>query len=343
MFRRWIQLLVSAELARSKPTRARNFTLSGDRSWSPDRPRSSRRAVPLAVCVLAVCGFGYSRPVGASRQFHTEAGVPMRWSASAMARPLPYSIDVTGLEADGLTPDAVMAAVESAFATWQSVTCPTCDTNSQSALCGQPTCEERRPVVRFACLGWQPARPPGLRCASGASDPCLRFEPDGNQVTFVHDVDDWSYGRWMLAMTVVSARADTGEIEDADIVLNDAGFVFCIDDCATGEVNLSAVIQHEAGHFLGLDHSDLPTAVMAAKPPASIGALQSLTPDDVEGVCAIYRPVVEAAPCPAPRVTAPGNCALGGPIGSWHVLLVAVLIAGGVRRARRAPRPLLNA
>ena len=49
--------------------------------------------------------------------------------------------------------------------------------------------------------------------------------------------------------------------------------------------DLPTVALHEAGHSLGLDHSDVPTAVMWANYP---GARRTLTSDDIAGMASLY-------------------------------------------------------
>lgn len=83
---------------------------------------------------------------------------------------------------------------------------------------------------------------------------------------------------------------DTGEIYDADMLLNETlgTPAICDDECPEGGFDLQNVITHEAGHFLGLGHSDVSEATMS--PQATIGETfkRDLASDDIEGLCAVY-------------------------------------------------------
>jgi hypothetical protein len=65
---------------------------------------------------------------------------------------------------------------------------------------------------------------------------------------------------------------------------------------------------HEAGHFLGLDHSREENSVMNAELAAS-QVKTSLSPDDVAAICEIYPPARETAACdPSPHGGFASNC-----------------------------------
>lgn len=99
------------------------------------------------------------------------------------------------------------------------------------------------------------------------------------------------------------ARIDiVGEtILDADIVLNPryAGI----------SVPLDAVLLHEAGHALGLNHSNVAYVAMSGPPftpYADYQTMRTLHPDDIAGCQALYGPapgVVATNPPPAPACT----------------------------------------
>lgn len=300
-----------------------------------DRPISI--AAVLLACALTLA----ARPACAWKQYHTSTGAPMRWPAKALQQPVGYGIDETGLTGDGIAPDALSGAVQSSLAQWQDLRCPGCATSTANGPCDGGPCQDRAFGVTFAPLGWQPALPIGLGCSETKDGVCVTYAPNGNQITFVHDAKDWNFGTHVIAMTVISAKTNTGFIGDADIAVNDAGFAFCLDACGPGQLHFGAVVLHEAGHFIGLDHSDVPAAIMYATPPKIIDRIGTLHADDRAGACAAYPGEVTATCAPAsaakpnPQADAAGcSGSPPGPDAAPAVLLVSALILG--LRARRA-------
>ncbi len=107
-----------------------------------------------------------------------------------------------------------------------------------------------------------------------------------------------------IALTTVTYDVRTGEIFDADMEVNSAGFGFTTGDMDV-QTDLLSVITHEAGHFLGLTHSDDVNATMFANYTTGNIGPRTLAVDDLNGVCAVYPPVdppVDKATCnPIPR------------------------------------------
>ena len=95
-----------------------------------------------------------------------------------------------------------------------------------------------------------------------------------------------------VALTTVTAVVETGEILDADIEINDDQNDFATSG-APGFADLDSALTHEAGHVLGLAHSDQADATMFWSARGT--SLRSLEADDVAGICAIYP----SAPVPA--------------------------------------------
>jgi hypothetical protein len=103
-----------------------------------------------------------------------------------------------------------------------------------------------------------------------------------------------------LAKTTVTFDSETGEIFDADIEINHANNDFTINDEVI-DYDLEAVLTHEVGHFIGLDHSpDFAATMYAAYEPGTLDQ-RTLEPDDVLAACAAYPPSRDATCDPKPR------------------------------------------
>ncbi len=153
---------------------------------------------------------------------------------------------------------------------------------------------------------------------------------------------DWAGSPLELATTLVTRDVNTGEIVDADVLVNAARYRFAPPDVGPDAFDLEGVLTHELGHVLGLDHSDVPGATMAAYAGADPAPLATLETDDVFGACSLYeaRPPSaggssgSSATGTAPRAPGGGAAALLG-------VLVAAL-ATARRTSRRSPRVWLG-
>jgi hypothetical protein len=131
-----------------------------------------------------------------------------------------------------------------------------------------------------------------------------------------------------LAMTTVTYGVDSGEIYDADMQVNTwQHAISATEPPLTGTFDLQSILTHEAGHFLGFAHATSTVPIMYAQ--YQPGHTQ-LTPDDIDGVCAVYPPIDPSS----------GGCAAAagdaGPQGGWIpvCVLVALLKATASRRRR---------
>jgi hypothetical protein len=113
---------------------------------------------------------------------------------------------------------------------------------------------------------------------------------NANTVIFVSDWAQRKLPQDAFGLTLVWHHPDTGEIHDADMQINETlgALAVCNGTCPAGSVDLQNVITHEAGHFLGLGHSDDTRATMAAR--AQVGEIRKrdLADDDRAGLCDIY-------------------------------------------------------
>jgi hypothetical protein len=65
--------------------------------------------------------------------------------------------------------------------------------------------------------------------------------------------------------------------------------------------DLQSIVTHEAGHFLGLAHSLVPTSTMVAQYTSGTQTFRMLDPDDGAGICAVFPPDAPAQCDVAPR------------------------------------------
>src|SRR5690606_4975210 len=107
--------------------------------------------------------------------------------------------------------------------------------------------------------------------------------PNANVVMFQDYKWDYTSQDNTLAKTTVTYDSETGAIRDADIELNHAFNEFTLTD--DGVVyDLQAVLTHEIGHFIGLDHTSDPAATMNAGYAKGDTHQRDLDADDVAGL-----------------------------------------------------------
>lgn len=164
-----------------------------------------------------------------------------------------------------LTDPEFADALQAAFDAWSSVDCD----------------GEGPPSVKAQYVGAAPITRP-FACASAPE----------------YNVDTW-FVRDDLTMVVTTSSGatagithtsfvdETGEIYDADVSLNELWFL--VQDEADIMDYLHVVAMHEAGHALGLAHSQDENALMYRD--YRVSADRTLTEDDIEGICALYPPM----------------------------------------------------
>jgi hypothetical protein len=174
-----------------------------------------------------------------------------------------------GSPRNGFSSEDVAAVVEQAFAVWMN------------ADCGGDS-----PSIDVQMIG-------PVEC--GVSEYNSKV---GNTNLVLFRESDWPYVGAAHAIGLTTTRFDTqnGDLWDADIELNGASGSLSIGDPIEGD-DLLSVLTHEAGHFLGLSHSNDPTATMRAvyDPLRDGDDFRSLSPDDVTGICEVYPPARRVA------------------------------------------------
>lgn len=101
--------------------------------------------------------------------------------------------------------------------------------------------------------------------------------------------EGWPYEKSGIALTTATYKTETGEIVDADMELNGQDYRFAILETPDPlYTDIANVVVHEAGHFIGLDHSADPVTTMYPYAPYGEVNKRVLSQDDIDGVCAIY-------------------------------------------------------
>jgi MYXO-CTERM domain-containing protein len=117
-----------------------------------------------------------------------------------------------------------------------------------------------------------------------------RYGPNANTIMFLDTWEGEDFPPEAFGLTLVWHDPKTGKIFDADMQLNEtiAPIVVCGENNCNRDVDLANVVTHEAGHFLGLGHSNVIGATMSANAQLDETSKRSLEQDDREGICSIY-------------------------------------------------------
>jgi hypothetical protein len=162
----------------------------------------------------------------------------------------------------------------------------------------------------------------------------------------IYLVRDWQGEPDQLAITVVTYNRSTGEIFDADILVNANASYQLLDEGAAADVShydLGAILTHEAGHSLGLDESDThPEATMWPLVSPGETHQRTLSEDDEQGVITNY-----AGSVPDAALGCGPSSVLGRPgkksdalLSALFVLAAGLWLARTVRRQNLARRTL---
>jgi hypothetical protein len=205
---------------------------------------------PLRCALLCLSALSLTLS-GAASAFEikeTSDGLPISWAKDQ----IDYVLDERG--SDDLSLGVTIAAVKDSFGQWSE-----------------------RPGAALA-----------LRYAgtvAGAEPGYFRDRDNQNLVAFLED--EWSFERTALAVTLTTFSTRTGDLLDADIVINGLHYKWAADGSGQRH-DLSNSLAHEVGHFVGLDHSKDAEATMFPSAPQGELKKRDLASDDLQGLYFLY-------------------------------------------------------
>ena len=192
------------------------------------------------------------------------------WNPSSL--PIPYHVNATSAPST-IGGAAAVSASDAGFATWAAPACTRWRATNAGNTTGVANSGDRTNVILWVSGSW-PAELGSVNSTIGITTPV------------------WTVGGYFI---------------DADIQFNNVGFTWSTDGRAR-TVDTQSIATHEEGHFLGLDHTTSPGAVM--NPTYSGGLVRNLSADDQSGVCAIYpsgTPATDAGTPVDSGTTNPGD------------------------------------
>ena len=218
----------------------------------------------LAWCRTTICdqanppaGCGDTTASGCS------VGTPIAWPSSCVST----SVNAQGSARLGITAADMRKVVQNAFSAWTNADCG----NGQ--------------IPKFVVDLF-----PDVNCSQVTGDH-IGFKSEGpNYNIWIFRDTDWPYGfadESAIAITTTQFSGTTGVIYDSDVELNSQSQDFTIGDTIIN-MDLPSVVQHEAGHFLGLAHSRAPNATMLPSINAGDNSRRNLTQDDIDAICDVY-------------------------------------------------------
>lgn len=174
-----------------------------------------------------------------------------------------FAVQEDGSQKHGISATTVERTARAAFERWATAACPGG---------GQPS-------IHADYLG-------PVACGRSEFDDSV----SNANIIVIRD-EDWPYpgGDGVLGLTLLRFSAKTGRIDDADIEINGEDHALSVGDPVEGS-DFAAILTHEIGHLLGLNHSTELAATMYARYTASDASGRSLSDDDVAGICAVYPP-----------------------------------------------------
>jgi Matrixin len=222
----------------------------------------------LSRASLAFCRTHACNPADPAEQCERDAdnciitGDVLYWPSSCVG----FSVQENGSAKYGIDAQTFGSMVQTALDRWTSAVCVTTDATQDSV-----------PSLHVKNLG-------AVSCGQ------VEFNLAGaNANIWMFRDDSWPYvgGADALGLSTLHYDPDTGVIQDVDVEINAAGQPLSVTGAANA-ADLDSILTHEAGHFLGLSHTNVAGATMAPGYTLGDQSQRSLEPDDTAGICAAY-------------------------------------------------------
>lgn len=223
-----------------------------------------------AFCQTTTCDPNVSCRIDATQccmfddDFCDTNGLPLRWPNSCVS----YNVQEDGSPLRDISAGQLGAILDTAYDRWLSA-----------------DCGDEQLSLAIEARGTAVCATPEFNQGGGDRNANIWMFDDRNGQD--NPGDTMGIDATALGVAVVSFNYKTAEIYDVDVVLNAGLAEFTTDDDDV-EIDLQAVATHEAGHFLGLDHSLEPGATMAFFYDVGDTEPRTLSDDDEAGICASY-------------------------------------------------------
>jgi len=245
------------------------------------RPRASSLRPPACLALLLLL----AQAVGGWHFYSTKFNERVHWEPGDCH--IPYFIDIAGM--DGIEGDTEFQLIHDALQVWTDAECSPLAFEFIDYLAQPEPAVDCRNTIMFIEEGW-------TELVEGLDDPPPK-------------PSSWA------AFTLLTFDPQTGNLVDADILVNLVDFEFssCEEDGEGDRYDFFYTILHEAGHILGLSHSEDPFSVMQdSAQTCDNDPPHLLTTDDLGGFCWFYGDAewmdgCEAAAPAEPWLDCPGS------------------------------------
>lgn len=233
-------------------------------------------SVAKAFCLARSCDPDAAEGAACARDVDgcSSSGVPLRRSSACLSIAVSRGSAANLL---GITDGEFEQAVGSAFGLWANANCGTGNPAFAVRSLGAVTT-----AGRFACTSSPPNNLDVWQIGNDLPNPPVLTANTGV----------------VAGRTTPTFTTSNGRVFDADVDLNRLWFVLHNDDPEKLRGMLRTVAAHEAGHALGLAHSQDPNSLMYRSYVVTPNRL--LTADDVQGICRLFPP--QPVKCMEPTV-----------------------------------------